>query len=927
MSDRSHTASTSVAALLAALVIFSAVAPMAALAAPGGMTTVPDSNITQDVPDGETVPVSAADLEGNVLASSGHADTMEVVVTTPEHADEVMGTDSNVIGSGEMAIVFRDSTDHESREVAVDAGLLRDALGYSPEMIRGTHSSGDTWRSEAVYEDGYLSMQIESWSSNTITFSGEVVISGTYTDGSETNYDVSSIDAVSDFSINVTGTTATEWDNETASALSPSGSTPISIAGDLSPTGPASGSPRLSVTDKASAGYNPVTVQGDGEALGPALIAGDDLNDNVEEAEVRVRTNEDVTTDKIMIPVYDVKGSDYGATVDVRLVQGTPDGTYGDGQQIATWDPDWSQSNQTISLDESVTFQANTDYTLEFITESSDIDGTNDRLYIEMDDSASNTWWTSQGTARDEYANVVVDPELTASSLSVSDGNGLSKSLGDFSDGETKSVAFDVTTSSSELNFSGSGGGSLSATLEVRERAQTADPSVEVNGHSTSYSGTLADGSTASLSVNDSWIESTNSINVSVGDGTLSADAPTPAVNLNYRHDAQDKQSVNYSANKWSEEYNISRAYADASSNAALTIPHDGNVVAVKSVETQINGNGWSSTSDYTLDGTTLTVNIGSVSSGDTVQVRTSGRRVAVAGGSITVIEPTVKGNRLDTKIRLDTWDEGDHIGLGGSPDARKIHYTYNDPGGEYVRIESNGVQQLYLPNGADGSEMRVSTIPVQADVKSGAARFEVPDPSSTEPEFRVKPGSASGDTVEYTFVDAADDQKYSLYSVSQGVVRDSGTANSPLTLEDDDSEETLMFKQEDSANSSSGDASIMGPIQQPTGDGPLNSVPVILLAYVGALIALYIVDQGGTLAVRNPIPSMVPFVGGRRVRIPLPGSQGPLFWGGTSSSSPSRRRWRSSPAGSTRTPARSSRSSATSSMPCSASWQIGSVG
>jgi hypothetical protein len=56
----------------------------------------------------------------------------------------------------------------------------------------------------------------------------------------------------------------------------------------------------------------------------------------------------------------------------------------------------------------------------------------------------------------------------------------------------------------------------------------------------------------------------------------------------------------------------------------------------------------------------------------------------------------------------------------------------------------------------------------------------------------------------------------------------------------------------------------------------------VILLAYVGALIALYIVDQGGTLAVRNPIPSMVPFVGGRRVRVPLPGSQGPLFWGGT---------------------------------------------
>jgi hypothetical protein len=815
MSDRSHTASTAVAALLAALVVFSAVAPMAALAAPSGLTTVPDSNITQDVPGGETVPVSAADLEGNVLASSGHADTMEVVVTTPEHADEVMGTDSNVIGGGEMAIVFRDSTDHESREVAVDAGLLGDALGYSPEMIRGTHSSGDTWRSEAIYEDGYLSMQIESWSSNTVTFSGEVSLTGSYTDGSTVSYDVSSLDAVSDFSVNVTGSTATEWDNESGQ-VSGSDSLPVSVSGNVQPTGPELGEPNLTAEG--------VSIDHTEQASGTDSYTWDSPPSYVGTAKVVAETTD-------------------GSTVDVRYE------VLVDGTEVA---------GGTFSTNE---FATNKD-----ITVNEPIDSSLTFRIAEEDQDTAATITATQEVQASAPQSFTVSTD-TGESISVSNGAG--------------SGAVDISTTTGSVSTDTSKPVNLS--LDFKERTQTVDPSIEVNGHKTGFSGTLADGSTASLSVNDSWIESgTNTVNVSVGGGSLSADAPTPSVDLNYNHDAQDKVSVNYSANKWSEAYNVSRTYADATSNAQLTIPHDGNVVGINSVEYQINGNGWTSTSDYTLDGTTLTVDVGDLNSGDTVDVRTDARRVAVAGGSITVIEPTAKGNRLDTKIRLDTWSDGDHIGLGGSPDARKIHYTYNDPGGEYVRIESDGVQQLYIPNGADGSEMRVSTIPVQADVKSGAARFEVPDPSATEPEFRVAPGSTEGDTVEYTFVDAADDQKYSLYSVSQGVVRDSGTANSPLTLTDDDSEETLMFKQEDDANSSSGDASLMGPIQQPTGDGPLNSVPVILLAYVGALIALYIVDQGGTLAVRNPIPSMVPFVGGRRVRVPLPGSQGPLFWGGT---------------------------------------------
>jgi hypothetical protein len=251
------------------------------------------------------------------------------------------------------------------------------------------------------------------------------------------------------------------------------------------------------------------------------------------------------------------------------------------------------------------------------------------------------------------------------------------------------------------------------------------------------------------------------------------------------------------------------------------------------------------------------------------------------------VTDPTDPSRPLDTKIRLDSWSEGAHIGLGGSPDGRKIHYTYDESTGglEYTRIESSGVQQLYLPSATTGAEMRVATIPVKADVKSGAAEFEVRSPSTTEPQFTVKPAGTTGDTVAYTYTEASDGREYILYSMSSGVVRDSATANSPVTLEDDDSEETLVIRDDETSTTSSDSGGVLGPIEQPTGDGPLNSTPAILLAWVIALVVLYVVDRGGRLTLPNPVPAVVPVAGGARVRVPLPGSRGPLFWVGATGS------------------------------------------
>ena len=54
---------------------------------PSGMVALGSDQVDEDVPDGETLPIGAADLEGAIYASD-HADTLEAIVTTPERAEE-----------------------------------------------------------------------------------------------------------------------------------------------------------------------------------------------------------------------------------------------------------------------------------------------------------------------------------------------------------------------------------------------------------------------------------------------------------------------------------------------------------------------------------------------------------------------------------------------------------------------------------------------------------------------------------------------------------------------------------------------------------------------------------------------------------------------------------------------------------------------
>ncbi|MFB6189680.1 MAG: hypothetical protein ABEI57_07325, partial [Halapricum sp.] len=124
------------AVALSLLLVGTLVAPIAfagtAAAAPSGMVGVPDSNVSEDFPVGEAQNASlrASELEGSVMASS-HASTLEVIVTTPDRARgylNVSGDTATLSGDRGIALVLRDETHSQGRQVALDAGAVRNAL-------------------------------------------------------------------------------------------------------------------------------------------------------------------------------------------------------------------------------------------------------------------------------------------------------------------------------------------------------------------------------------------------------------------------------------------------------------------------------------------------------------------------------------------------------------------------------------------------------------------------------------------------------------------------------------------------------------------------------------------------------------------------------------------------------------------------------
>ena len=394
--------------------------------------------------------------------------------------------------------------------------------------------------------------------------------------------------------------------------------------------------------------------------------------------------------------------------------------------------------------------------------------------------------WTIDATA----VTATEDPSVTVGGSTVSHS-------GVLADGETVTESVSLATGSNTLDVSTVSEVAVEASWT--EVSQTRDPVVELNGHSASYNGTLAEGETVDLGGSVSWLEDgQNNVTVHVGDGSYSGDGPEPQVELEFRHDLESPRTVNYESEALSERYNISKTYTTSRANATLTIPHARTVLSMRALDYRLNETGsWSSVpqSAANLSGTTLDIDVSAlagdpVPEGTTVEVRSTGSRVDAHESSISVVRATPVGFDMDSRIRLDSWGTGSYLEVGETPQGGLVYYAENESysaESDYVELFANGDQRLYAPNASSGSELTLQTLPARVSPERNSMRVRVPESANaTDTEFVVEPASVVGDSWTAEYVAGTDGQWYAVVD-SAGEELGAAEKPSPITVDRDD--------------------------------------------------------------------------------------------------------------------------------------------
>ncbi|TKX78815.1 hypothetical protein EXE53_19210 [Halorubrum sp. SD626R] len=796
---RALVAALAVMLVLSPIVPFAAVGP--ATAAPAGMATIPDTNVAEDVPDGETLALSASELEGGVLASD-HADSLEVILTTAEHAPAVMeGDTASVTGDG-MAVVLRDDAESAGREVALDAGKMQEALGYRPRAIHGTHEDGSEWTATAEYTDGYLVFDVPHFSDNTVTFSGSVDVSmDSATSGTTATWQLSDYDAASDVTINTTGVSNSGTVTESGSS---SGTKSIDVVGTQEPTGPAGGEPQMSV-----------------------------------EMAPEVYEDYSMTTTEYTIP-SDWPANGYYSIRQSNVVEvGNTDVTF----------TVYVNGNEQASVTKSATYDSFFEWYSVDTFQYPDISaGPGDTITVSSDVSSRDPPQISGAETKIPSTGTTEISTDAGQSATITDGG---------------SKPLDLTGDETTLDITQSGDPIDSWSLEYDATVETVDPVVELNGNSTTiHSGTLGDGETATATIPKEQLqEGENSLNLSLGDDSLSADAPEMRADVEASHEASDKISVGYSATTFEESYNVTHTYAAETSDAQVTIPFESSrVVGVKNVEYQIDDGGWErvSADNYRFDGTTVDIYVGdavggSVPAGSTVDVRATGRKMSVGNGEVTITDPTAPHEELDTQLQIDERSEDFHVNVGPTDDGNRVHYAYSDmfPTEDYVVIDSSGDQKMYLPNSKTGDQFRVKHLETRVVAEQGDVRIDVVEPGEN-PELDVSPGpGGDGDPVTVEYYNTESGVKYLLNSLARSIVVDSDVAQSPAIFEDDDSEDTWQILRDSGTSSGSDGGGAIGQFTERAG-ATVGSINAPSGVGGGQLLLLGLLGIGGSVAFRR---------------------------------------------------------------------------
>lgn len=795
-------------------------------------------------PSGNPFCEAAEDLVDAGVYTSEHPDTLEVTVTTPGQAEQHTG--ATIDGNGPLALVLTDDENSDAREVSISAEVLADIMGYKPRAVFGTYEDGEEWSSEIDYSGEYATFTVPHFSTQTVTFSGSISLFGEPAAHGDTfEYELDSDDGVDNFEIELTGVENTQtefFEDRMANGDTESidiGGTTSTVDAELTITGDSMTSQTWTESGTTDgSGSESFSVDGNVDPIGPDgstpvitmtpedVVFDDSLRESKDDGDFGVGQDEadyhiefdsirDVSEVELSITVTDLDTDDGTRSMWVEVYYAE-----GDVGSNVFDDPDHSMTSDsctgsptmcTVEPDLSIGDSAVSDATLGFRLQSEDdeherfeeiqadfVGPADFNIDVSSNDDTVST--NSEGTYEIELeagsetidfsgnSEGDVDWELeyreqhvTEDPSATIDGQ-TADHTGILEDGETVTESItldpgaedlDVTTTHHEVDVE----------LDWTEVSETVDPVVEVNGHETDYEGTIAEGTTETLTTDTDWVqEGTNRINVTLADAN---DGPTPQVEFEYSHDADAaSKTVEYESETWSQRYEVSNQWASTQEEATVEFPMASNVVNIRSIEVMTNESEWSDVSeeDYTLVGTDLTVELGDIDPDTRKDVRVNASKVDVSGGEIQVTDPTTEGEILETAFEI-TNVTGEYVGIDVTETmpGESVHYLSEsswDGSDVYAHITSAGSQEVRLIDGQEGSTATVTEAPIEVDPDAGTAHVQIDD--ADEPRFTLEETVSDADI---TWTEATSGQQYALVSKPGDDVVDTDTASSPITL------------------------------------------------------------------------------------------------------------------------------------------------
>lgn len=446
----------------------------------------------------------------------------------------------------------------------------------------------------------------------------------------------------------------------------------------------------------------------------------------------------------------------------------------------------------------------------------------------------------------DSYHTYTTNLSTTDPEVSVGGSTEISVD-GSLSAGETRSTSVSLSAGETgDITTSTGYGTSVEVSLNWTEITETQNPEVSVNGFTTSYDGTLSDGETASVSADTTWLnEGENTVELSV---SSTADGPAGRVGLDYGHTATEERTVDYSASKWSEEYGLSYTYPSSVDSAEVSIPWESdNVIDVRQLSVSVDGTETSAYTSTTQNGT-LTVDLGQLSANTTVEVDATGSKVDVVGGDIEVVNRSVGGEPLDSRIRVANRTDSFGIYVEGTTDGDLAHYTaeesYQTPTSTSV-FTADGRQRLET-NAPEGGRFNVRATPVGVEAAQGAVEVVITEPETNAdpPRFTVSQNAetANPDTVDIGYYGAQTGEVWALYRTDTGEVIEEATAESPVWFTT--SVEGLSYSVEKVASAPSSGSGVAVATGGSGGSGLDLTPTAMLLGTALSLISVFVLGR-----------------------------------------------------------------------------------